>query len=99
MGRQLFIDLKACSKVRRQVLYNILIEFGMPMKLLRLIKICLNETCGKVRASKNLPYAFPIQNDLSPLLFNFAVECANQESSRKSGSTGIEWNTSTLGLC
>jgi hypothetical protein len=42
---QLFIDLKkANDSVRRKVLYNILIEFGVPMKLVRLIKMCLNET-------------------------------------------------------
>jgi hypothetical protein len=35
--------------VRREVLYNILIEFGVPLKLVRLIKMCLNETYGKVR--------------------------------------------------
>jgi hypothetical protein len=27
--------------VRREVLYNILIELGVPMKLVRLIKMCL----------------------------------------------------------
>ena len=47
---QLHTDLKkAYDSVRREVLYNILIEFGIPMKLIRLIKICL--TCflfGKV---------------------------------------------------
>jgi hypothetical protein len=32
------------DSVRREVLYNILIEFGIPMKLVRLIKMCLNET-------------------------------------------------------
>jgi hypothetical protein len=32
--RQLFTDFKkACDSVRREVLYNILIEFGAPMKL------------------------------------------------------------------
>jgi hypothetical protein len=37
---QLFIDFKkAYDSVRREVLYNILIEFGIPMKLVRLIKI------------------------------------------------------------
>jgi len=42
---QLFIDFKkAYDAVRREVLYNILIEFGIPMKLVRLIKMCLNET-------------------------------------------------------
>jgi len=30
-------------------LYNILIEFGIPMKLVRLIKMCLNKTYGRVR--------------------------------------------------
>jgi hypothetical protein len=44
---QLFIDFKkAYHSVRREVLYNILKEFGVPMKLVRLIKICLNETCS-----------------------------------------------------
>jgi hypothetical protein len=38
---QLFIDLKeAYDSVRREVLYNILIEFGAPMRLIRLIKMC-----------------------------------------------------------
>jgi hypothetical protein len=45
----LFIDFKkAYDSVRREVLYNILIEFGIPLKLERLIKMCLNETCGTV---------------------------------------------------
>ena len=35
---QLFIDCKkAFDSVRREVLYNILIELGIPMKLVRLI--------------------------------------------------------------
>jgi hypothetical protein len=68
--------------VRREVLYNILIEFGAPMKLVRLIKMCLNETYSKVRIGKHLSDSFPIQNGLkqrdalSPLLFNFALEYA-----------------------
>jgi hypothetical protein len=42
---QLCIDFKkAYDSVRREVLYNILIEFGIPMKLVRLIKLCLNGT-------------------------------------------------------
>jgi hypothetical protein len=35
-------------------MYNIVIEFGTPKKLVRLIKMCLNETCSKVRIGKNL---------------------------------------------
>jgi len=38
----LFVDFKkAYNSVRREVLYNILTQFGIPMKLLRLIKMCL----------------------------------------------------------
>jgi hypothetical protein len=52
---QLFIDFrKAYDSVRREVLYNILIEFGVPMKLVRLIKMCLNETYSEVRITKHL---------------------------------------------
>jgi hypothetical protein len=37
---QLFIDFKnAYDSVGKEVLYNILIEFGVPMKVVRLIKI------------------------------------------------------------
>jgi hypothetical protein len=42
---QLFIDFtKAYNSVRRETLYNILIEFGIPKELVRLIKICLKLT-------------------------------------------------------
>jgi hypothetical protein len=37
---------KAYEPVRREVLYNIVAEFGIPPKLGRLIKMCLNETCS-----------------------------------------------------
>jgi hypothetical protein len=38
---QLFIDFKkANDSLRREVLYTILIEFGVSMKLVRLIKMC-----------------------------------------------------------
>jgi hypothetical protein len=74
---QLFIDLKkAYDLVRRDVLYNIFIEFGVPMKLVRLIKMCLNETYRKVRIGKHLSESFPIQNALSSLFFSFALEYA-----------------------
>jgi len=34
--------MKACDSIRREVMYNILIETGFPIKLVRLIKMCLN---------------------------------------------------------
>jgi hypothetical protein len=40
---QLFIDFKKdYDSVRREVLYSILIEFGIPRKLVGLIKMCSN---------------------------------------------------------
>jgi hypothetical protein len=55
---------KAYGSVKREVLYNILVEFGIPKKLVRLIKLCLNETYSKVCVSKLLSDKFPIQNGL-----------------------------------
>jgi len=45
-------------------LYNILIEFGVPKKLIRLIKICLTETYSRVRVGKDLSDMFPFRNGL-----------------------------------
>ena len=77
---QLFIDFKeAYDSVRREVLYNILIDCGIPKKLVRLIIMCLTETYSKVRVGKNLSDMFPNRNGLkqgdalSPLLFNLAL--------------------------
>jgi hypothetical protein len=40
---QFFMDFKkAYDSVRREVLFQILIEFDVPMKLVRLMKMCLN---------------------------------------------------------
>jgi len=49
----LFIDFKkAYDSVSREVLCNILIEFVIPMILVRLIKMCLNVTYSRVWVGK-----------------------------------------------
>jgi hypothetical protein len=51
--QQLFIDFKkVCVSVKRENIYNILLEFVIPQKLIRQIKMCLNENCIKVHVVK-----------------------------------------------
>jgi len=80
---QLFIDFKkAYASVRRETFYKILIEFGIPRKLVSLVKMILSEIFSRVRVGKNVSDIFPTSNGLrqgdalSPLLFNFALEYA-----------------------
>jgi hypothetical protein len=80
---QLFIHFKkAYDSVRKEVLFNILIEFGVHMKLVGLIKIYVNKTYNKVRIRKHLSDMFPLQNGLTEedallqSLFNLAFEYA-----------------------
>jgi len=62
---QLYIDFKkAYDSVRMEVLYKILFEFGIPRKLVRLVKMSLTETYSRVRVGKNVSGRFPIRNGL-----------------------------------
>jgi hypothetical protein len=62
---QLFVDFtKAYDSVMREVLYNILNEFAILMTLVRLIKMCMNETYSRVLVGKHLSDMFPIRNGL-----------------------------------
>jgi len=78
--------------------------FGIPMKLVRLIKMFQSETCNRIWVGKHLSDMFYIKNGLkqgecfSPLCLNFALEyairkvLANQEGFN-------EWYTPAAGLC
>jgi hypothetical protein len=75
---QLFIDSKkAYDPVRKEVLYNTIIESDIYMKHVRLIKICLNETYSGVWVGRHLSDVFPSKNSLkhgavlSSMHFNF----------------------------
>jgi len=79
---QLFIYfMNPYDSIWREVLYYILFEFCIPMKLIQLIKLFLNETCSRVRVGKHLSdtfhikYGFKQEEALLPLLFKFARVC------------------------
>jgi hypothetical protein len=62
---QLFIDFKkAYDSVRKGSFVQYSHRVGVPMKLVRFIKMCLNETYSKVRTGKHLSESFLIQNGL-----------------------------------
>jgi hypothetical protein len=51
-------------------LYNILIEFGIPTKLVKLRKMYLNITYSKAWVGKQLSDMFPIRNGLKQDAFH-----------------------------
>jgi hypothetical protein len=61
------------NSVRREILDNVLNEFGIPIKLVTLIKMCLNEIYSEVSIHK---YLSDSHSERSPLLFNFYSEYA-----------------------
>jgi hypothetical protein len=80
--QHIFIDFnKAYGSISREVLYNILTECGVPMKVLRVMNMCLNETYSRIWVGNHLS-EFSIRNGLkqgdalSPLIFNFVSDYA-----------------------
>jgi hypothetical protein len=49
---------------KRDILYIILIEVGVPIEPVRLIQMCLNQTYSRVRLGKHLSELCPIKNGL-----------------------------------
>jgi hypothetical protein len=82
---QLFVDFKkAYDSVKREVLYNILLRFGIPKKLVRLIKMCLNETCSKACVGKISSSKWPeTRRCLIANALQFYLRICHKESPRK----------------
>jgi len=89
---ELFVHFKkAYDSVGGWVLYNILIEFDFTMKLLRLLKMCLNSTYRRVGVGNHLSHMFPIMNGMKKWCFiatSFHL-CFRIHHSEGSGET--EW--------
>jgi hypothetical protein len=87
---QLFIEFKkAYDSVRREVLYNILIEFGIPRKLVGLNKMCLNEIYSRVRIGKYLSDKFTIENGFITTAFQLCFGICHQEGPREPRASGL----------
>ena len=96
---RLIIDFKKFyDSGRKEVLYNILIESVIPMYLVRLTKMCVNETCnseGRQTSDMFLVKNGSKKDALSPLLFNFVLQQAvgrvqiNQEGLKLNGTRQI----------
>jgi hypothetical protein len=73
--------MKAGDSIRREVFYKIIIEYGVLLKLVRLVRI-LNEVCSKVWVGRHLCNIFSFKNGVkqgdasSQLLFSFTSEYA-----------------------
>ena len=76
---QIFIEFKpACNSVRREVLYNNFIEFSIPMKMVRLIEMCLKDTYeySRDQSDNNLSDRFhinPLNPELNPICYLLAL--------------------------
>jgi len=51
----------------RKILCNVLIVFGIPVKIVRLTEACLNETSSRVQVGKHFSRNFPTKNGMKYL--------------------------------
>lgn len=77
---QVFMDFnKAYDSIKRDSLHNIMYEFGFPKTLIRLLKMCMENTLYPISTRNALSETFEVvtglkQDDtLSPLLFNISL--------------------------
>nr|CAH8869570.1 unnamed protein product [Trichobilharzia regenti] len=76
-----FLDIRAAfDSLDRTVLWNCLLERGVPEKFVNILKALYRNTSGRVRAYNQLSPLFPTNSGvrqgcpISPFLFNFAID-------------------------
>jgi len=82
----LFVDFKqAYDSVNRDRLWKAMTQLGIPAKLVRLVKACVQHSKCKVKFNGELSEDFSVETDLkqgdalSPTLFNIALESVVRE--------------------
>lgn len=85
---QIFVDFQqAYDSINRERLYRILLELGVPSKLVRLIKCATNSSLAKVRIQNAVTEEFEVRqglrqgDGLAPMLFNLALEWVIRKTS------------------
>jgi hypothetical protein len=101
---QLIIEFKkARDSVRMEVLYSIFIEFEVPMRLIRLVEMCLGETFSEVPIGKCFSNVYVVQNginkeELFAIAFELCFSMCQKEGLGKPGGTEIKMDTYAAGL-
>ena len=91
---------KTYDSIKRESLYDILIKFGVPKKLGRLIKICLDGTQSKVRIGNYLSSSFPIENRETPYRHYYLILLQNMLLGRcKKLTQDSIWHPSGISVC
>ena len=92
-----FIDFaKAFDSINRPALWRILSHYGIPDKMISIIKLMYTEFKAQVICGPSLTQEFAIQTGvkqgclLSPLLFSFCIDWLMRETTRNS-KRGITW--------
>jgi hypothetical protein len=92
---------KPIVQLERNTIGLQLVEFGIPLELVSLIKVYLNETYGKVHIGDN----FQIRNGLNQarcfidIDFQLCLRICHYEGPGKPSGVAFEWDTSVFGLC
>jgi hypothetical protein len=78
---QIHVDFKqAYDSIQRKKLYTIIYEFGLPPKLVRLVRVTMTGTEAQVKVETELTDTCEIRqgmkqgDGLAPVLFNLALE-------------------------
>ena len=97
----LFVDFKqAYDSIHRQSLWAILGDFNIPHKLIRLVKLCYNNTECRVRVGGEVTEPFQVEDGLkqgdplATLLFNLALEWVMRQTP---DTTGVKLDGRTYG--